>query len=78
MRNEHAHRKDQPSCDLCRIELDGVGVRAGSDILVEDVSFHIHCGQLTALVGPNGAGKTTLVQAILGQRAHPPCGRGRA
>ena len=57
-------------CGLCRIELEHVGVRAGADVLVEDVSFHIHCGQLTALVGPNGAGKTTLLQAILGQRAH--------
>ena len=58
------------ACSLCRIELDKVGVTAGADVLVSDVSFHIHCGQLTALVGPNGAGKTTLVQAILGQRAH--------
>ncbi len=58
------------ACSLCRIELDRVGVKAGADTLVEDVSFHIHCGQLTALVGPNGAGKTTLVKAILGQRPH--------
>ena len=58
------------ACDLCRIELDHVGVTAGADVLLQDVSFHIHCGQLTALVGPNGAGKTTLVQAILGQRPH--------
>ena len=58
------------TCDLCRIELDHVGVTAGADVLLQDASFHIHCGQLTALVGPNGAGKTTLVQAILGQRPH--------
>ena len=57
-------------CDLCRIELEHVGVTAGSDVLLTDISFHIHCGQLTALVGPNGAGKTTLIQAILGQRPH--------
>ena len=61
----------QPAaCNLCRIELDHVGVKAGTDVLVEDASFHIHCGQLTALVGPNGAGKTTLVKAILGQRPY--------
>ena len=58
------------SCSLCRIELDRVGVTAGTDVLLSDISFHIHCGQLTALVGPNGAGKTTLIRAILGQRAH--------
>ena len=63
-------RQPPHACDLCRIELEQVGVTAGADVLVQDVSFHIHCGELTALVGPNGAGKTTLVQAILGQRPH--------
>ena len=67
---KHDHALQPGDCGLCRIELDGVGVTAGSEVLVEDISFHIHCGQLTALVGPNGAGKTTLLQAILGQRPH--------
>ncbi|MBE5782637.1 MAG: metal ABC transporter ATP-binding protein [Clostridiales bacterium] len=54
-------------CTLCRIELKDVGVTAGTDTLLDRVNFHIHCGELTALVGPNGAGKTTLVKALLGQ-----------
>ena len=70
MKNNKAPAPGPDGCSLCRIELDHVGVTAGADVLLKDVSFHIHCGQLTALVGPNGAGKTTLVQAILGQRAH--------
>ena len=68
MTMKHEHGGD--ACGLCRIELDRVGVTAGADVLLSDISFHIHCGQLTALVGPNGAGKTTLIRAILGQRPH--------
>ncbi len=53
-------------CRLCRVELDRVSVALGGDALLSDVSMHIHCGQLTALVGRNGAGKTTLIRALLG------------
>ena len=70
MKRDRAQAVQPDACGLCRIELDHVGVKAGPDVLIEDVSFHIHCGQLTALVGPNGAGKTTLVKAILGQRPY--------
>jgi len=31
---------------------------------LEDVSFHVHPGQLAALVGPSGAGKTTLTYLL--------------
>ena len=44
-----------------------LGVRRGSDLAIEAVSFALHKGSLTALVGPNGAGKSTLLQAIAGQ-----------
>ncbi len=62
MKSDHAHH----DCRLCRIELEKVSVSLGGDTLLSDVSMHIHCGQLTALVGPNGAGKTTLIRALLG------------
>ena len=44
-----------------------LGVRRGSDLAIEAVSFELQRGSLTALVGPNGAGKSTLLQAIAGQ-----------
>lgn len=62
MKTEH-----EGCCSLCRVALNDVGVTAGKDTLIEHVSLHIHCGQLTALVGPNGAGKTTLIRALLSE-----------
>ena len=57
-------------CDLCHIDLDRITVRRGGQVLLQDVSMHIHCGQLTVLIGQNGAGKTTLIRALLGQIPH--------
>ena len=58
------------SCGLCHIDLDGVSVRRGGQLLLQNVSMHIHCGQLTVLIGQNGAGKTTLIRALLGELPH--------
>jgi len=55
------------ACDLCHIDLDQVSVQRGGQVLLKDVSMHIHCGQLTVLIGQNGAGKTTLIRALLGE-----------
>ena len=35
-------------------------------VALDDVSFDIHPGELTAILGPNGAGKTTAVKLLLG------------
>ncbi|MBQ8182812.1 MAG: metal ABC transporter ATP-binding protein [Clostridia bacterium] len=57
-------------CGLCKISVKNIGVKKGSDILLSDVSFELHCGELTAVIGVNGAGKTTLVKSILGEIQH--------
>lgn len=35
-------------------------------LILEDISFALKKGEITALIGPNGSGKTTLVKNILG------------
>ena len=57
----------QNACGLCHIGVENLSVVRGGQTLLRNVSMHIHCGQLTALVGQNGAGKTTLIRALLGE-----------
>ena len=42
-------------------------VRAGSRLLMEDVSFRVAAGDKVGLVGRNGAGKTTLTKILAGE-----------
>ena len=57
-------------CGLCKISVNNLGVKKGGDTILSDVSFELHCGELTAVIGVNGAGKTTLVKSILGEIRH--------
>ena len=54
----------------CCIRLDKLGVDIGGDSILHDVSFHLHCGEIVALIGPNGAGESSLFRAIQGQIGH--------
>lgn len=54
-------------CSLCHIDVAGVSVVRDGSTLLQNVSMHLHCGQLTVLIGENGAGKTTLVRALMSQ-----------
>lgn len=45
---------------------ENVTIELGGNVIVDDVSFAINRGSVTAIIGPNGAGKTTLIRAILG------------
>jgi ABC-type branched-subunit amino acid transport system ATPase component len=52
------------------LKLSGVGKSFGGVRALDDCSFAIAAGQITALIGPNGSGKTTAFNCISG--FYPP------
>lgn len=55
------------------VELSGVGVVRGDNVLLDDVDWTVEEGDRWVLIGPNGAGKTTLMQ-LLSAQMHPTRG----
>ncbi|MSO27850.1 MAG: ABC transporter ATP-binding protein [Candidatus Nanopelagicales bacterium] len=50
------------------LQVDDLVVRYGVFCAVDQVSFSVAAGQVTALVGPNGAGKTSTIEVCTGLR----------
>lgn len=63
-------RKIIRPCGLHCIKINHLGVVIGEQEILKDISLHIHCGSLNAVIGRNGAGKSTLIRAILGDVPH--------
>lgn len=57
-------------CKHCCTKINNITVKTPNTVILDDVSLHLHCGELTVLVGKNGAGKSTLLKAIIGEIKH--------
>jgi ABC-2 type transport system ATP-binding protein len=53
---------------MAAVEVEGLRVRYGDVVAVDDVSFTAEAGRITAVLGPNGAGKTSTVEVLEGFR----------
>ena len=48
------------------LDVQGLRVRYGGVMAVDDVSFSVTPGRIVGLIGPNGAGKTSVIDAVTG------------
>ena len=48
------------------LEVDGIEVRYGNIVALEETSFRVDEGEIVTLIGANGAGKTTSLRSVSG------------
>jgi ABC-type Mn2+/Zn2+ transport system ATPase subunit len=51
------------------IEFRNIGVRYGTQEVIQNVNFRINKTERVGIIGPNGSGKSTLFRLILGEVA---------
>jgi branched-chain amino acid transport system permease protein len=59
-------RRAPPARGETILEVDRARKTFGGLVAVNDVSFSVKAGEITALIGPNGAGKSTMFNLITG------------
>lgn len=57
-------------CNHCCTKIDKLTVKIDNNKILDNISLHLHCNEITMLVGKNGAGKSTLIKAMLGEKAY--------
>lgn len=48
------------------LQVEGLTLRFGGVVALQDVSLEVHTGELVSVIGPNGAGKTSLFNCVCG------------
>ena len=64
---EVAGEHDSSKCNFCCTKITGINLNYGKNVVLNNINFHVHCGELLTIIGPNGAGKTSLLKCILNE-----------
>ena len=59
---------DSVTNPLPAVNVEGLTIRYGDLVAVDNLSFKAHAGRITAVLGPNGAGKTSTIECCEGLR----------
>src|SRR5437764_5467927 len=65
-------RREGAAAAILRTE--GLTIRFGGLVALDNVDFAMHGGEIRAIIGPNGAGKSTFFNCLTGV-LHPTAGR---
>lgn len=57
-------------CGLHCTKIENISVNIENEEIIKNVSFDIHCKEITMIIGKNGAGKSTLLKALLDEIDH--------
>ena len=61
---------EKEKCNHCCTKIENLSVSIEDHKIIENISMHLHCNEITMIIGKNGAGKSTLVKAILGEKEY--------
>ncbi|MFI5281097.1 MAG: ABC transporter ATP-binding protein, partial [Gemmatimonadales bacterium] len=53
-----------------RLRVEGLAVRYGALVALDDVSWQVDAGEILGIIGPNGAGKSSCFAAVTNSVAH--------
>jgi sulfate-transporting ATPase len=62
----HGDAQVAPPTEKAELRVDGLSVRYGAVVAVDEVTLQVPPGMVVGLIGPNGAGKTSVIDAITG------------
>ena len=48
------------------LSVKGIDLSFGKIVVLQDISFNVHEGEILSIIGPNGAGKTSLLNCLSG------------